>query len=415
MKKSLKLVCFMLAGILLFTGCYHKVQSKKPNSFSSKPEDDLSDAEIIAGMTKEIIENMTLDEKIGQLFIVNTELLEGKVKKHEFLKLNKKMKETLGRYPVGGIVFFSRNIKTREQTKKFISDLQSAVKIPLFTAVDEEGGEVSRIASNDKMETTKFPTMEQIGMAADENYVYNMGETIGREIKELGFNVDFAPVADVKTNKLNTEIGSRSFGSDAKKVSKFVKKMVEGLQAGGVCSTLKHFPGHGNASSDTHAGAVDVDNDISRLRKVDFLPFKAGIEAGADFIMTSHISISKVTEDTLPASLSKIVLTDMIRTELGFEGIIISDAMNMGAVTEHYTTKETVVTAIENGTDIVLMPESLEDAYSAMYEAIAEERITKEQLDESLGRIISTKIKKGIISKDSSLLKEILGPQKEAE
>ena len=340
----------------------------------------VTDEPAIMGMAKDILKNMTLKEKVGQLFVVNLEHLDNSEGNYyEHTVITGKMKKTLEKYPVGGVILFSRNIATTDQTKELIEKLQANSEVPLFVAVDEEGGDVARIANNDNMRTTKFPTMEEVGMMADKEYAYNMGATIGTEIKELGFNLDFAPVADVKTNELNTEIGNRSFGSEPKLVADMVVEVVKGLQEQGISSTLKHFPGHGDASEDSHEGAVDVENDINRLRQVELVPFKAGIKAGADLIMVSHISVSKLTGTTEPASLSSLVMKDMLRTEMRFDGIIITDAMDMKAITDYCDAGEAAVTCILSGADICLMPEELPMAYKAVLEAVKNGTISEKR------------------------------------
>lgn len=363
-----------------------------------------NDGAIISGLAGDILDNMTLEEKVGQLFIVNLELLDNKMGNYyEYRELTDKMTKSISKYHVGGVCFFARNIETREQTMKLITDLQGKSKFPMFITVDEEGGQVARIANNDNMQTTKFPTMEEVGKMEDKEYAFNLGDTIGHEIKTLGFNVDFAPVADVITNELNTEIGDRSFGSEPKLVGNMVKEVVNGLQGQGISATLKHFPGHGDAANDSHKGAVNVENDIQRLRDVEFVPFKAGIKAGADFVMISHISISRVTEDTVPASLSSLVLKEMLRMELGFEGIAITDALNMKAITDQYTPKQAAKKAFIAGADTILMPENLPEAYNSILTAVKDGSITMERLDESVRRILETKVKRGIIPVDTDL------------
>lgn len=360
---------------------------------------------VIMGMAKDILKNMTLKEKVGQLFVVNLEQLDNSEGNYyEHTAVTGKMKKTLEKYPVGGVVLFSRNIATTEQTKELIEKLQKDSKVPLFVAVDEEGGEVARIANNDNMRTTKFPTMEEVGIMANKEYAYNMGATIGKEIKELGFNLNFAPVADVKTNELNTEIGNRSFGAEPKLVADMVVEVVKGLQDQGVSSTLKHFPGHGDASKDSHEGAVDVENDINRLRQVELVPFKAGIKAGADLVMVSHISVSKLTGTTEPASLSSLVMKDMLRTEMRFDGVIITDAMDMKAITDYCDAGEAAVNCILAGADICLMPEELPMAYKAVMEAVKNGTISEKRLNESIVRILELKIKRGMILSDTDLL-----------
>ena len=307
------------------------------------------------------MENMTVEEKVGQLFVVNLELLDTRNGNfYEWKRFTKVMKKSLNKYHIGGVILFSRNIANRKQTKRLINSLQENSNIPLFITVDEEGGDVARIASNKKMGTTAFPSMEEIGKNEDASYVYKMGETIGSEIKELGFNVDFAPVADVRTSELNLEIGSRSFGGEPSKVAQMVSAFVESIQKQGISASLKHFPGQGSSQGDTHIESVNIDSSITGLRKNDFVPFEAGIEAGADFVMVSHISVSKVTETAQPASMSKLIMETILRDELGFKGIVITDAMDMASITDTYTPEEAVYGAISGGADIVLMPEKLD-------------------------------------------------------
>ncbi|MBQ5560642.1 MAG: glycoside hydrolase family 3 protein [Lachnospiraceae bacterium] len=366
----------------------------------------VTDSTEIDAMATTIVEKLTLEQKVGQLFIANLEQLdqsEGEFAQQR--EYNTNMGETLRDYHIGGVILFSRNIESINQTTGLISSLQSNADIPLFVSVDEEGGDVARVGNNSNMRTTTFPPMEEVGKTKDESYVYQMGATIGRDIKSLGFNVDFAPVADVKTNEYNKEIGNRSFGSDAKKVAKFVKQAVIGIQDQNVSATLKHFPGHGSTTGDTHDTPVNVEDDLYTLRSREFLPFQAGIDAGADFVMVSHISISKVTENTVPASMSKLVIQNMLREELGFEGIVITDAMDMGAITKVYAPEKAAVKCIKAGADIVLMSTDVRKSYEAVLKAVKDGTISEEQLNASVDRIIRVKIKRGIILRNTDILK----------
>ncbi len=344
------------------------------------------------------MKNMTVEEKAGQLFIVNLELLDQKNGNYyEWRRFTKRMKKSLDKYHIGGVILFSRNIAGRKQTEKLVTRLQENSSIPLFISVDEEGGDVARIANNKKMGTTVFQTMEEIGRTKDASYVYNMGETIGSEISSLGFNVDFAPVADVKTSELNLEIGTRSFGGEPDKVAEFTSAFVKGIQKQNVSATLKHFPGQGSSSGDTHIESVNIDSSIASLRKNDFVPFEAGIAAGADFVMVSHISVSKVTETAQPASMSNLVMDTILRDELGFQGVIITDAMDMASITDNYTSAEAAYVAVSGGADIVLMPLDLEMAYNEIINRINNGSISKERLDASVLRILTVKFMRGIM------------------
>ena len=406
MKKIRKMLVGLLAISLLLCGCQKEAAQTTEATPTAVPEGELSEV-VIEGMTKDIVSGMTLREKIGQLFIVNLELLDGNQGNYyEHQEFTEEMAARLNLYKPGGVIFFSRNMTDREQTQKLISDLQANSGIPMFISVDEEGGNVARIANNTNMRTTQFPTPEVIGAIKDEEYVYNMGATIGSEIKELGFNLNFAPVADVKTNNFNTEIGDRSFGSDSKLVAAFVEQMVKGMQEQEISATLKHFPGHGDAGSDSHQGPVNVENDLNRLRKVEFIPFRAGIEAGVDCVMITHLSVSRVTGSVEPASMSSLIVKQILREEMGFEGIAITDAMDMGAITEVYTSGEAAVKAIKAGIDVVLMPVDYDEAYNAVLEAVHEGKISEERINESVSRIIHTKVKRGVIPVDTDLIEE---------
>ena len=403
----LKLLKTFMSLILVIslTGCSISGNDKNESATSSptaqkktdeKKGMDRKDAYVKAS---EYMKNMTLEEKVGQLFVVNLEQLDSsKGSYFEWKKCSKKMMESIKKYNVGGVILFSRNIGNRKQTKNLIKKLQMKSPIPLFVTVDEEGGDVARIAGNPDMKTTSFPTMEEVGNKEDTKYVNKMGQTIGNDIKQLGFNVDFAPVADVKTSNLNLEIGSRSFGSDPQKVASMVKAFVNGMQSTNVSATLKHFPGQGSSKGDTHIESVNIDSSIAALRKVDFVPFEEGIKVGADFVMVSHISVSRVTETAQPASMSELIMKTILREELGFDGVIITDAMDMASITDEYSSAEAALGAFEAGADIILMPTDFDEAYNAILNAAKSGDIDLEKIDESVQRILTVKFMRGIIS-----------------
>ena len=234
-----------------------------------------------------------------------------------------------------------------------------------------------------------------------------MGDTVGREISELGFNLDFAPVADLSTNEDNTEIGERSFGSDPDLVSQMVSQEVKGLQNNGVSAALKHFPGQGNAGEDTHKGYVNLDVTIDGLRDNEFLPFEEGIAAGADMIMMSHVSVKGITQSDIPASLSSLMVNDILREELQYDGIIITDAMNMKIITKFYEAGQAAVSAIKAVNDMILMPDNFESAYEAVSEAVEEGTLSEKRINASVRRILEVKIRRGILPLNSSILEKI--------
>lgn len=397
MKKRFISLCLILS-MFATMGCGGKEETKKVKT------EDLNEA-TLEGMAKDITKEMSLKNKIGQLFMVELHSLDEAESKKQ-TKITAAMKKTLKKYPVGGVILFSKNMKNEAQTKKLLKELQKASYIPLFTAVDEEGGSVSRVASNEKMNVTKYPSAKTIGETYDEKQIEEMGKTQSIQLKKLGFNMNLAPVADVLTNESNTEIGDRSFGSNPKKVADIISVLVKSMQKQQISATLKHFPGSGDTWGDTHRGSTETKQDIQRLRKTDFLPFESGMKADADAIMVSHLMLSNVTDDKEPSTLSHRVITDILRTELEYDGLIMTDAMNMKAITDNYTSGEAAVKAIQAGTDLVLMPDDLGKAYRAVKKALRSGELKESRIDESVERIIYTKLKRGEIPPDTKLLKD---------
>lgn len=291
-------------------------------------------------------------------------------------------------------MMFSKNIQDRDQICAMLANLQAYSKYPLFLGVDEEGGSlVARVANSGTISVPTFPNMMEIGNTGNPEEAYEVGRTIGTYLKDLGFNLDFAPIADVLVNPENQVIGERAFGSDAELVAKMVKRVVEGLQEQEVSAVLKHFPGHGGTEADSHEGTAILNRTLEELRSEEFLPFQSGIEAGADMIMVGHISVPEVTGDDTPATLSETVITDLLRNELGFDGIIITDSMSMGAIVDHYGPGEAAVQVIRAGGDMILMPQDFVEARQAVLEAVYQQEITEERINESLRRIYRIKLR----------------------
>lgn len=341
-----------------------------------------------------IMENMSLEDMIYQMMFVTPESITniGTV-----IRAGDTTKKALEKYPIGGIVYFSKNFENREQTLEMISNTQKYSEIPLFIGVDEEGGRVARLGDNPDMGTTKQPAMRTIGESKEPQKAYEAGKIMGSELSELGFNVDFAPDADVIINDKNEEIGDRSFGTDAELVAEMVQNVVKGLQDNGVSATLKHFPGHGSTYTDSHTGYSESARTLAELRTKEFLPFKAGIEAGADFVMISHMTLVNATEEKVPSSISKEVITDMLINELGYEKIIITDSFAMKAITEEYTVEKAAVKAVKAGADMILMPEDPGAVNKAVAEAVEKGEITKERIEESVRKILLLKVRKNMI------------------
>ena len=281
----------------------------------------------------QLVSQMTLEDKIAQMFVITPNALTGYAS--GVTAAGDTTKEAYQSRPVGGIVYMADNLPDPEQTPTMLSNMQEIARertgLPVFLCVDEEGGSVARIAGNDAFGVTDVGNMSDIGASGDVRNAYNAGSTIGSYLAALGFNVDFAPVADVLTNPDNQVIGQRSFGSDAQTVAGMVTSELQGLSAAGVYGTVKHFPGHGGTSGDSHDGAVSTDKTLEELMAEELVPFQSAIDGGVNFVMVGHISAPNVTGDNAPATLSKVLITDVLRGQMGYNGIVITDAMNMEA------------------------------------------------------------------------------------
>lgn len=362
----------------------------------SEPPPEEEPADPVETQAEGLLAEMSLREKVLQMFIVTPEQLAGV--SGPVTQCGDTSRQAIQNNPVGGIIYFADNLQDRAQCQEMISGLQEASPLGLFISVDEEGGTVARLGSNPAMGTTDFGDMADIGASGDPEQAYQVGATIGSELLELGFNLDFAPVADVYSNPDNPVIGRRAFSSDPEVAAEMVAACVEGFGDSGILCTLKHFPGHGDTATDSHYGAARSDKTLEELENCEFLPFQAGIQAGAGLVMVGHISLPAVTGDETPACLSQDIVTDLLRRQLGFEGLAVTDSLSMQAITDAYTPGETAVLAIQAGMDLLLMPSDLEGAVDGVLAAVESGALTQDRIDESVLRILSTKLEQGIIS-----------------
>ena len=345
----------------------------------------------------QLVSQMTLEDKIAQMFVITPNALTGYAS--GVTAAGDTTKEAYQSRPVGGIVYMADNLTDPEQTTTMLSNMQEIARertgLPVFLCVDEEGGSVARIAGNDAFGVTDVGNMSDIGASGDVQNAYNAGSTIGSYLAALGFNVDFAPVADVLTNPDNQVIGQRSFGSDAQKVAGMVTSELQGLSAAGVYGTVKHFPGHGGTSGDSHDGAVSTDKTLEELMAEELVPFQSAVDGGVNFVMVGHISAPNVTGDNAPATLSKVMITDVLRGQMGYNGIVITDAMNMEAVAGFYNSDKAAVLAVTAGVDMILMPADYNTAYTGILNAVNDGTITEERINESVTRIVKAKLAMG--------------------
>lgn len=342
---------------------------------------------------QQIVDSMSLEEKVAQLFLVQPEAI---VDIGTATAAGDATKQAINKTPVGGFVYFSDNLQSEQQVQDMLRNVQKCsedrIGLPAFLSVDEEGGTVARVASTGRFDVTDVGDMAKIGASGDVQQARQAGETIGSYLSELGFNLDFAPDADVLTNPDNTVVKKRSFGSDPRVVSDMSLAVAQGLAQHQVYSVYKHFPGHGATAGDTHQGYAYTDKTLDELKQSELIPFENAIQNNAAFIMAAHISAPRVTGDDTPASLSKTMITDILRGQMGYDGIVVTDAMNMGAVTEQYTSAQAAVKALQAGADLVLMPEDFQEAYQGVLDAVKDGTLTEQRINESVTRIVKVKV-----------------------
>lgn len=333
---------------------------------------------------KNLINNMNLDEKIGQLIISG----------FYGYKVDKSLENLIKNNNLGGVILFERNIKDSKQLLELTNSLKEINKTnisPLFISTDEEGSIVTRMPK----EIKSLPSNYDIGKINNENFSYNIGKILGKELGSFGFNMDYAPVLDINSNPNNPVIGNRSFGNNKEIVSRLGVKTMKGIQSSNVISVIKHFPGHGDTSVDSHLALPIINHDLNRLNNLELVPFKYAIKNGADAIMVSHILLNKLDKNN-PATLSKNIITNLLREKLNFNGVVITDDMTMGAIVNNYNIGDAAVKAINAGSDIILVCHKYENVnivINAIKNAVKNDIISEKRIDESLYRILSLKRK----------------------
>ncbi|WP_334075798.1 MULTISPECIES: beta-N-acetylhexosaminidase [Paenibacillus] len=364
-------------------------QPGQPEATSPRPEtqDPPEPEPGPADAARELLKRMTTAEKIGQLILVG---LEG-------TKTDEHTRAFIEDYHVGGFIFYKDNIKTSRQSLALFNQLKkdnAANPVPLFLSVDEEGGRVSRMPGD----FGDIPSAAVIGGTEQVEASEAFYRLIGEELAGFGLNMDFAPVLDIHSNPANPVIGDRSFGSTAQRVSGMGVAAMNGLKAEGVIPVIKHFPGHGDTSVDSHLGLPVLSHDLNRLRELELLPFRDAIREGADVVMIAHLLLPKL-DPKAPASFSEPIIHDLLRTELDFQGVVISDDLTMGAITQHYEIDEAAVRFIKAGGNIALVghdPDRQQAVIRAIMRAVEQGEISGKMLDERVYPILQLKIKYGL-------------------
>ncbi|MBD2871142.1 beta-N-acetylhexosaminidase [Paenibacillus arenilitoris] len=362
---------------------------------SQAPEPSPTPTPEPADPIKDVVGGMSVDEKIGQMVLVG---LEG-------TSIQNETKQMIERYRVGGFILYKNNIENAEQTVSMLNQLKAANasnKTPLWLSLDQEGGKVNRLPEE---QFKKLPSAGLIGGANDEAYTKRVGEAIGEAVRSLGFNMDFAPVLDINSNPMNPVIGDRSFGADPDTVIRHGLATMEAIQSEHVAAVVKHFPGHGDTSVDSHLDLPVVGKSLSELEAFELLPFAEAVKRQADAIMIAHLLIPAIDKN-YPASMSGKVITDLLRNKLAYDGVVITDDMTMGGITKHYDIGDSAVRSVLAGSDIILIGHDhgmQVEVLEALKKSVEEGKLTEERLDESVYRILKLKTKydlKDIVTAD---------------
>lgn len=340
-------------------------------------------------LVDETLAGMTLHEKVCQMMFVTPEELTGE---DGVTVAGDATRQALENYPVGGIVYFAKNLESQDQVKEMIDNSQKDSSIGLFVATDEEGGVVNRLM--DTVGTTYIGSMYYYKDDGDET-AYENAYTIANDMSALGFNLDFAPVADVWSNPDNTVIGERAYSDDYAQAAELVGNAVKGFNDGGVMCTLKHFPGHGDTAEDSHYSSAYVHRTKEEIMADEMQPFRSGIEAGAEFVMVGHLIVPDI--DEVPATLSYKIATGILRDELKFEGVAITDSFEMESIADNYSVDDAVVMSVKAGMDMILQPKDMVSAVNSIEQAVADGELSEDRIDESVRRILTLKESRGLL------------------
>ena len=334
-----------------------------------------------------LLSDMTLREKLCQLLVVQPQMLTGT---KTVTAVDDALIEALKTYPVGGFLLAAPHMKTADQLSALTRDLSRAVPGALL-AVDEEGGRVGRLMYS--VGTTKLQSMYSYKSEGTKT-AYKNAWILAQDLKSFGFNTDFAPVADVWTVKGNIAIGDRAYSDDYDEAAELIASAVKGFHDGGALCCLKHFPGHGSTATDSHEEAAIVQKDLDTLKKEDLKPFVSGIEAGADMVMIGHITVPEI--DDAPASMSRKITTDLLRKELGFEGVIITDGLQMAAA-GGISDGEKALRCLNAGADLLLEIADVEGTVQTLEQAVKDGRLKESRIDESVLRVLHLKLQAGLL------------------
>ena len=393
------LVTFTLLTVCVFSGFKLAENIKEKTKPHEEPESEAQkEAKTKEQLSLNILEQMTLEQKIGQMLII----------RNDYTNMVPEFEEEITNIHPGGYIIFDKNITTLSGTKQFIEDSRekieeassvilkdgSNITIPAFMSVDQEGGSVQRFQAISDYPPEYVPSMSEIGATGSTDTAYQTGRLLAEQCKSIGLNLDFAPVADIFSNPQNTVIGDRAFGTDKETVATMSTALAQGLRDKDVIPVFKHFPGHGDTATDSHVSMPIVTKTLSELSQNELYPFQKAINSGAEIIMVAHIALPNITGDYTPASLSPIIVTNILKNQLGYQGIVITDGLDMGALTENYRNADIAIKAITAGADILLTPVSPLEARDAILSAIQNGTISENRINESVLKILRLKLQR---------------------
>lgn len=389
-----KILC-LLVICFIATGCFLKSKEKEVKVPKMPPKE-------LESKLDNTLENMTMDEKIGQMIMMYSNKT----------SVDDELAKEINYVKPGGYIFFQNNIENYEQVTTMIQNLKKEGKQPMLIGIDQEGGRVQRLKKLNDADVLTIPSMLDLGNTLDTELSYQVGTVVGEELDAFGFNIDFAPSLDIFSNENNTVIGNRAFGKTKEQVSKMAIPFADGLKKVGIIPVYKHFPGHGDTEVDSHLGLPVVTKTKEELLTREIVPYKTAFKSSPSAIMVAHIALPNITKDSTPATLSKVVITDWLRKELGFDGVVFSDAIDMKALSDNYSVKEIAVKGINAGIDVFIKPSNAKELFDAIKDGIEDGSIEEKKIDASVRRILSMKMEYGLYMNITHQTKDTIGSEK---
>ena len=360
---------------------------------------------VTAGNAEELLAKLTVQEKVGQLFLISPDALDTTQTPQQrqdpnqpgLTQVDASARNVLKDYPVGGFVCTAKQLQDPDQLESLMTRLSQSSRVPPLFAIEEEGGSRSPFAGKETFSSPQVADMATVGADGDPAKAKQAGLALGSFLRDLGFHLDLAPVADVKTDPDNAVLGNRSFGTHPELTAMLVSAAVDGFHEAGVACALKHFPGEGSARWDSQTGRAFTEKTWQEMLTCEIYPFQAGMATGADAVLVSHMTAPNAVQDGLPASLSREMITEKLRGELRFQRVILTDSLSAQAITDTYSAGQAALLAFQAGADLLLMPEDLPEAYDALLSAVEKGTISQERLDQSVLRILQLKEKYDLI------------------